>query len=189
MSRHKTPQGDGKTRWMCGAQAGTVGCPRIEGSVEKAREFNLPIVTPPEGMLPWCTQRTAQIPAHEVMKYQQEEYWGTRDGWETSWNRRTHIEGAFGNLKNHHTGNIHRGFTCLTGRALVTVVYTAAVVGYQLRELESWYERASESQPDNPLLAQYAAHPLHQRTESQHGFTMLTKQSQIELDSKRNEAA
>lgn len=188
MRRHKAPQGDGKTRWICPPRAGCAGCPRIEGSLEIARKRGLPIITPPEGELPWCGSHAPQIPAHPVMKYQQEEYWGTED-WEASWNRRTYIESAFGNLKNHHTGNIHRGYTCLTGRALVTFAYTAAVVAYNLRELESWHERATKLQPNNPLLAEYAAHPLHQRTIHVHGFTMLSKQTQIELDSSRSNAA
>lgn len=189
MRRHKKPQGDGKTRFICPARAGGVGCPRIEGSVQVARANGLPIVTPPEGLLPWCTSYAPQIEAHEVMKYHQDEYWGTEDKWLPSWNRRTFIESAFGNLKNHNTGNIHRGFTCLTGRALVTITYTAAVVAYQLRELESWHDRATGSQPNNPLLAEYVTHPLHQRTIYQHGFTMLSKQSQIALDTNRSNAA
>lgn len=53
---------------------------------------------------------------------------------------------------------------CFTGLPLVTLTMTAAVVAYNLRELESWCERAGEGDPTNPLLTIYAAHPLHQRT-------------------------
>lgn len=189
MIRHTPVQGDGKSRWICAAQAGLVGCPSLDGSIEAARRNGLPIITPPEGTLPWCTSKTAQIPVSPVMKYQQEEYWGTEHGWEPSWNRRTWVEGAFGNLKNHHTGNIHRGFTCFTGLPLVTLAYTAAVVAYNVREQESWFERASSAQPDNPLLTGYAVHPLHQRTPYQHGFTMLSQSQRVALDRECAQAA
>lgn len=173
--------GDGKTRWRCGAKNGTVGCPRVEGSVEIALANNLPIVTPPETQLPWCLRDTAGIDAGSHMKYQQQEYWGLKD-WLVSWNRRTYVEGTFGNIKNHHTGNVHRGFMCFTGLPLVTLTMTAAVVAYNLRELENWYERAGEGDPTNPLLAIYADHPLHRRTRWQHGFTMLTAEQAGDLD-------
>ncbi|MGY1835239.1 hypothetical protein ACI79P_09025 [Blastococcus sp. SYSU DS0510] len=107
------------------------------------------------------------------MKYHQEEYWGSPE-WLLSWNRRTYVEGVFGNMKNYATGNIHRGYMQFTGRALVTLGLTAAVVAYNLRELENWHARASKHCPDNQLLRLYAQHPLHEPTSWVHGFTMLT---------------
>jgi hypothetical protein len=193
MYRNKTPWGtgggDGKTRWRCAARNGTAGCPRVAGSVEVAIANGLPIVTPPENELPWCRRDTVTIPPGPHMKHQQEEYWGS-PAWLNSWDRRTYIEGAFGRMKNHHTGNIRRGFVCLTGRALVTIAVTAATVAYNLRELEDWYERATRYEadtpaaPHNPLLDQYNAHPLHQRTEHVHGFAMLTATAQAALDAR-----
>jgi hypothetical protein len=173
--------GDGKTRWRCAAKNGTVGCPRVAGSVETALASNLPIVIPPQTELPWCKDDTATLGAGPHMKYQQQEYWGLGD-WLISWNRRTYVEGCFGNIKNHHTGNVHRGFTCFTGMPLITLTMTAAAVSYNLRELDTWHDRASEGSPDNPLLAIYAAHPLYQRTRWQHGFTMLTSDQATALD-------
>jgi hypothetical protein len=63
MFRNKTPwqNGDGKTRWRCAAKTGTVGCPRLEGSVEAALKYNLPVVSPPESELAWCKADTASI--------------------------------------------------------------------------------------------------------------------------------
>jgi hypothetical protein len=183
MYRNKTAwkTGDGKTRWRCAAKQGTAGCPRVAGSVEVAIQNGLPIVDPPEDRLPWCDQDTVQIPPGKHMKYQQEEYWGIKD-WLTSWNRRTYVEGVFGNIKNLHTGNVHRGFMCFTGVPLVTLAMSAAVIAYNMRELESWYTRASEGDPTNPLLEIYRQHPLHQPTQWQFGFTMLTRKTQADLD-------
>jgi hypothetical protein len=181
------PGGDGTTRWTCAAAAGNVGCPRIPDSIQAAKESGSPIITPPAAMLSWCDGGVHTIKPGAYMKLHQEEYWGSQP-WLIRWNRRTYIEGGFGNLKNYSTGNMHRGFMCVTGRALVTLAITAAVIAYNLRELEYWHIRASDDQakhPDNdanPLLAMYAQHPLHQPTVWQHGFTMLTAQDQATLD-------
>lgn len=63
-----------------------------------------------------------------------------------------------------------------TGQALVTFAITAAVVDYNLTELEDWFTRASRHCPDNPLLQLYREHPLHQPTHWQYGYSMRTKQ-------------
>jgi hypothetical protein len=117
------------------------------------------------------------------MKYQQQEYWGLLD-WLVSWNRRTYVEGSFGNIKNHNTGNVHRGFMCFTGMPLVTLAVTAAVVAYNLRELENWYARCRAADHSNDLVAAYAGHPLHQQTSWRHGFSMLTAEQAQALDAK-----
>jgi hypothetical protein len=106
------------------------------------------------------------------MKYHQEEDWGS-SAWLRSWNRRAYVEGVFGNMKNFATGNIHRGYMQFTGRALVTLGLTAAVVAYNLRELENWHARANQHCPDKPLIAEYAKHPLRWRTPWVNGFSML----------------
>lgn len=94
----------------------------------------MPVVTPPEQWSVFCGNedepgvsygdRTVTVPAIPEMKYHQQDYWGS-DVWETSWARRTYVEGAFGNLKNHHTGNIKRGFMTAHGIPLVSLALTA----------------------------------------------------------------
>lgn len=189
MVRQRTAweQRDGKTRWTSPAVAGTVGCRHVDGSVEIAIANGLPVLDPDSHHARWCTQKTVLIPAGPHVKYQQEEYWGSPN-WDISYNRRTFIEGLFGALKSHHTGNIRRGFMCMTGRAMVTITMAAAIVNYNLRELENWYERATEAEKADPtmthhdLLDLYAEHPLHQQTEYQYGHTMLTAETQAILD-------
>jgi hypothetical protein len=196
MYRNKTPwgNGDGKTRWRSPVCNGTAGCEHAEGSVEIAIANGLPVLDPESHDAKWCTKDTVTLPAGSHMKHHQEEYWGSPD-WEVSWNRRTYVEGVFGNMKNHHTGNIRRGFMCLTGRALVSIAVAASVVAYNLREWENWYERASAyyaehpGEPRSPLLDPYAAHPLHQATEHIYGHTMLTAETQAELDARYFEPA
>lgn len=182
--RHKTawsrndgkPGGDGITRWVSPVRAGTVGCPHDPVSVEVARETGQPILDPNGHDPELCLGSALWIQPGPHMKYHQEHYWGSPQ-WLRSWNRRTYVEAAFGNMKNYATGNIHRGFMQFTGRALITIGLTAAVVAYNLRELENWHARASKHCPDNPLLDIYGAHPLHQRTKWVHGFCMLTREA------------
>ena len=195
------PSNSGATRWRCPALSGSVGCPRRPLTSEVAVKNDLAIVEPPATVTPWCTADTAGIPAIKQMKYQQQHYWGSR-AWRRSWNRRTYVEGCFGTMKNHRTGNIHRGFMQFTGQPLVTLAVTAAVVAQNLRELESWFVRASvlndperwdalrkgekerAGQTRKRLLA-YEAHPLHRTTVYTHGFTMLNPARQEALDTEQ----
>jgi hypothetical protein len=200
MQRVQTPwqNRDGVTRWRCGARADQVGCPNLEGSTETAISNGLPIVDPPATKTAWCDFDTATIKAIPEMKYQQEHIWGSHK-WRVSYSRRTYVEGCFGNLKNPRTGNLHRGFMQYEGQALVTLTIAAAVVAYNLRELETWYLRASKlnegeywetlrtgdkarGTQTKARLAAYAAHPLHQKTIHQFGFVMLTANQQAEMD-------
>lgn len=180
---------DGKTRWRSPARTGAVGCEHVPGSIDVAKKHGLPVIDAAGHDAKWCTQDTVQIPGGAHMKYQQQEYWGSQ-AWLVSFNRRTFIESVFGLMKSHHTGNIRRGFMCMTGRAMVTLVMAAAVVNYNLRELESWHNRATAYQEENPkakrneLLDAYVSHPLHQKTDKVYGHTMLTATTQAELDAR-----
>jgi hypothetical protein len=89
---------------------------------------------------------------HPHKKDHQEEYWGSPE-WVLSWNRRTYVERVF-----------------------------AAVVAYNLRQLENQHAPASKHCPDNPLLRAYAQHPLHQPTNWAHGFTMLTEEQRAQWE-------
>ena len=151
MRRHKTVVPDGKSRWGCPALNGKVGCGFIDGSIETARELGLPIVTPPATKTKFCEQTTVLIPPGKHMKYAQDEYWGL-EPWKTSWDRRTYVEGVFGNPKNPNTENIHRGYVQLVGLPMVTLAISAAVVSYNIRELNNWHERTGNGDPTHPLL-------------------------------------
>ena len=115
MRRVKSHVPDGASRWECPARAGKLGCPLVEGTVEVARELELPVVAkPPTGPATptCCTQRTFMIRVEpprdtdttaqrtvrtklaQAMKHAQDDYWGD-PRWQASFNRRTHVEGAF----------------------------------------------------------------------------------------------
>lgn len=191
MARKKTPQQnrDGKTRWLCPAAAGKIGCTMLPRSEETARELGTPIVRPPTDLKSdFCKPKdqskppVGQIPAHEVMKYQQTEYYGSIP-WLISFNRRTYVEGLFGNLKNKDTRSISRGFTRFIGEPLMTLTLAAQIVDYNLKELEDWYARASAQPREYPAAIAYSSHPLHTaRTEHTFGFQMLTHDQQLQLD-------
>ncbi|GAB2755020.1 transposase [Nocardioides pakistanensis] len=150
----------GTTRWECPALAGTVGCPLRQGTVQVARELDIPIVpnppTPgPDGSLPkCCVQRTVQINPDSSMKYLQEDYWGgTR--WSGMFDLRSAVEAVFGNIKNRGTEDVRRGFVQVTGLPLVTLGVAAAAACYNIRILEK-HSRESGQRIGHPLMN----HPL-----------------------------
>jgi hypothetical protein len=173
MRRVKSHIPDGASRWECPARAGKLGCPLVAGTVEVARELTLPVVArPPRGedKPTCCTQRTIMIKVTgaseddpprareqhrklaQAMKHAQDEYWGDHR-WQTSFDRRTYVEGMFGNLKNPNTENLHRGLFRFTGLPLVTLALTAAAAAANVRQLRNWHERTGNGDPANPLLA------------------------------------
>lgn len=164
---------NGVTRWECPARAGTLGCPLVPGSVEAARQLDLPAVTRPprdHTQLSCCKQRTFMIRIEEpvdtdnarvrtakqqlalAMKHAQDEYWGDQR-WVTSWNRRTYVEGTFGNLKNPNTENVHRGLFRFTGLPLVSLAVAAAVTASNVRQLRNWALRVGDDGASNPLFS------------------------------------
>jgi hypothetical protein len=173
MRRVKSHVPDGVSRWECPARAGKLGCALVEGTVEVARQLELTVVARPpaeEEKPRCCSQRTFMIrvdPADEAdtprerdakkklakaMKHAQDEYWGD-PRWTTSYARRTYVEGAFGNLKNPNTENVHRGLFRFNGLPLVTLAISAAVTASNLRQLRNWHDRTNNGDPTNPLLA------------------------------------
>lgn len=163
---------NGATRWECPARAGTLGCPLVAGSVEAARQLDQPVVTRPprdHAHLACCTQRTFMIRVEEpdaadgartraakqqlalAMKHSQDEYWGDHR-WVVSWNRRTYVEGAFGNLKNPNTENVHRGLFRFTGLPLVSLAVAASVTASDVRQLRNWNSRTAGDAEGNLLL-------------------------------------
>ncbi|WP_028652654.1 hypothetical protein [Nocardioides halotolerans] len=191
MRRVKSHIPDGASRWECPARAGKIGCPHVEGTVEVAHQLDLPVVArpPAEDAKPTCcTQRTFMIRVQppteddtraerdrktklaQAMKHAQDEYWGDQR-WVTSFNRRTHVEGAFGNLKNPNTENVHRGLFRFMGLPLVTLAITAAATATNLRQLRNWHDRTGNGDPCNPLLAPEPEF---------HGFVLLTNPNVID---------
>lgn len=198
MRRVKSHVPDGVSRWECPARAGKVGCPHVAGTVQVAHDLGMPIVArPPAGNdLPdCCTQRTfmirTQVPQEDddartrrsrlqlgqTMKHAQDEYWGSHR-WITSWNRRTYVEGAFGNLKNPSTENVSRGIFRFTGLPLVSLAIAASVAASNTRQFRNWHHRTSNGDPDHPLL---------QLEPAFHGFSLIT--SPADPDTHEPEAA
>jgi len=185
MRRVKSHVPDGASRWECPARAGKIGCPLVEGTVAVAQQLGMPTVArPPAGPhLPTCcNQRTfmirttppveddpartrrAKLQLGQTMKHAQDEYWGSHR-WLASWNRRTYVEGAFGNLKNPNTENVSRGVFRFTGLPLVTLAIAAAVTASNVRQLRNWHQRTGNGNGGDPLLQPEPAY---------RGFALIT---------------
>lgn len=134
----------GTTRWECPAQAGKricTHCPLSQGfPAETPKVENPPAAaTKPK----CCSQRTVTIPAEALAKTRQKHYWGSPD-WITSYARRTHVEGYFGNLKNADTGNVRRGWTRVVGLVKTSLLTACAIAATNMRLLRAWSTRTGD---------------------------------------------
>lgn len=149
VTRQPTP------RFQCPALAGTVGCPLREGSVEVAIEGGLPVISRPPAAADapkCCTQSTVSLGEDGQRKLWQGDYWGSKD-WRLSNNRRTYVEGAFGNMKNSSTENLTRGSFRITGLARVTLCLGITAVAHNIRQQRNWQAQHGLGDPEHPLFA------------------------------------
>lgn len=181
----KQPDATATARYECPAHAGTVGCPLVAGTVEAMaalaatpppeRSDRVPlrsviIEEPPEpnadGVLPkCCTTRTVQVDLPDpIAKLAQPRYWGS-DPWVAMYNRRTYVEGCYGNRRNRQTENMTRGVTRSMGLVRTTLVYVLTAVSYNMRMVANWHRDTGLGDPQHPLLRPEA---------TSHGFVFLT---------------
>ncbi|HEU4675330.1 MAG TPA: hypothetical protein VFS29_05050, partial [Motilibacteraceae bacterium] len=94
------PDPTGKERYECPARAGKIVCAHCPLS-QNLPEGTPTVEDPPEAdTAPTaCQQRTITVPGDVTPKLRQQLRWGSPE-WITSFSRRTHVEGGFGNLKN-----------------------------------------------------------------------------------------
>ncbi len=130
-----TSKDPAKERWQCPAQAGKRRCENCPMSMRFPAEFPVVANPPAAATAPaFCTQRTVTIPRKALAKRGQRHYWGS-DGWIASFNRRTHVEGAFGNLKNPSTENVRRGWCRVVGIVKTSIFTACAVAASNIRKL------------------------------------------------------
>lgn len=170
----------GRVRFRCPARNGTVGCPRIEGTVAAAVELGMPIIqdAPPDETAPRiCVQETVQLRVENedqarAMKMHQKHYWGTPE-WRRDFNRRTYVEGWFGVLKSSTATGLNRGSHQFYGLATSTLVMAAAAAVTNMRLLRTWHAETGLGDDTHPLL---------QPDEPFHGFSQLTAAQAAAID-------
>ena len=180
-ARHK----DGRTRWVCPAVAGTVGCSlRGPEQVAEAKAHGLPMVQdPPDpATAPACCTNSSGITSDttpQMRKHQQPHYWGSPD-WHQAYTRRTYVEGFFGSLKNVDAQRLTRGFTKFVGLPMVSLgVGLAAAVCNVRHQRKFW-----ENDPERP------GHPLLEPDPDFLGWSELTQDQAHEIDQRhRRDAA
>jgi len=146
--------GASKLRVQCPAIYGTVGCPLRDGTVAIAHRNGLPIITnPPTTAQPTCcTHTTVTISMNPAdRKHHQRHYWGSRK-WRKSWNRRTYIEGAFGQQRNKSLESLDRGTHRFMGLTANTIVLALINASYNLRALRRWNDQQRQPDITHPLL-------------------------------------
>lgn len=165
---HTQPDSTGQMRVRCPARNSTVGCPFIGGSEMTAIQDHRPLVEGPvarfgaEKLPACCTQETVTVrPPDTIAKHYQFYYWGTSE-WAAQFDRRTFVEGFYGNIKNKSTEDVCRGFTRGIGLAWMNLVAAMAAASYNLRILRNWADRQTRLRPElagHPLLAPIE-HPI-----------------------------
>jgi hypothetical protein len=143
------PNLQGDERHECPADAGQIRCPLKPLSLHLPADRPRVTAPPAKDVLPpICKQRTLTIPGTVTPKVRQRHYWGSEE-WIRSFARRTHVEGAFGNLKNRNTENITRGWIQVTGHARHSLLLAVAASAYNLRIGRKW--NAENTQSEDPL--------------------------------------
>jgi hypothetical protein len=151
------PDTTGAVRLECPALAGKVGCPLRPSTEAAAIALGLPVIANPptdtgEGLPRCCTQNTVKVtPPDKVRKVAQNLYWGSRK-WMRKYNKRTHVEGSYGNRKNPATENLNRGITRGTGLVWMNLIAAMTAASYNLRMLNNWQERSGRLPTDHPLV-------------------------------------
>lgn len=138
------PNPSGRERFECPAQAGKRICASCP--LSQMYDAGTPTVENPPtgaGTPKCCTQRTVTVPGDVTPKIRQRLYWGS-DEWITSFNRRTYVEGSYGNMKNPNTENITRGWCCVVGLVKTSLLLAAAVAATNIRLLRRWAERTGD---------------------------------------------
>jgi len=149
----------GRAQFECPAEVPTVGCPLKPGSVQIAFEQGFPLVEHhPDSADPdfpkCCSQRTVVVRPGTLRKLMQKYYWGSHQ-WEREYNKRTYVEGSYGNRKNRSTENVTRGFFRTAGLPMASIALGMSVVAYNLRTLRTWQQRTSAIDPSHPLLLEH----------------------------------
>ena len=144
--RINTADRTGRERYECPARAGKVRCPLVKPSL--SRPLALPTVTTPPVDNPptCCVQRTISLPGHVDAKSRQRWYWGSRD-WISAFNRRSRVEGYFGNLKGNNTEGLTRGAFRVMGLAKTSLMLGIYAAATNLRLLRGWIARQAPDEP------------------------------------------
>lgn len=163
LRRMAGPDVTGNERYECPARAGKLRCPLIPASM--AQPVTLPKVlqVPDPSAHQCCTQRTVSVPGDVDYKSRQRHYWGSRT-WIRSFNRRTRVEGWFGNLKDHSREALTRGAFRVMGLGKTSMMLAIYAAATNLRLLDSWSRRTGQSEPA-PLAASDTRPPPLQAAE------------------------
>lgn len=189
MSQHTPPNAAGQQRVKCPALAGKVGCPLRTKTEEVAVKLGLPLIENPphidtHPVLPaCCTQQTVTTtPPESIRKHQQPHYWGS-ETWTRHYERRSCVEGTYGNRKNPAAENVDRGQNQVFGLVWLHIIHTLTAASHNARRLITW----AQHNPDHP----HAQHPiveLNQQPDETLGLVHVTPAEYEQLQQLRNAA-
>lgn len=154
------PDLTGKERYECPARAGKLRCPL------QATSLSLPLATPtvlnpPDAEVAptCCRQRTITVPGDVDTKARQRHYWGSPN-WIKAFNRRSRVEGWFGNIKNDNTEALSRGAFRVMGICKTSLMIAVFAAATNLRLLRAWARRVLGNEDLIPLIGP-SLHPAN----------------------------
>lgn len=97
-----------------------------------------------------CGKEKTRIPFDELPFWQEDPWMSPR--WQASYNRRSHVEAAFGHLKDEATHDITRGNIRVLGVAKVSLLLMFAAMAYNIRVINNYEERRKAAElPVKPV--------------------------------------
>lgn len=140
---HGSRKADGSQVYQCPASAGRLRCPLVAGSQLLA--LGTMPAFPPMNPMPGsvCTRKYTTFAADELPLSQREQY-GSFD-WYVSMNRRSRVEGFFGNLKDRARENVTRGAIRVMGLVKTGLLVAMAVASLNLRLADKWDDGRAEA--------------------------------------------
>jgi len=146
------PDLTGKERYECPARAGKLRCPLQPTSL--ALPLATPtVLNPPDADVAptCCRQRTITVPGDVDTKARQRHYWGSPN-WIKAYNRRSRVEGWFGNIKNDNTEGLGRGSFRVMGICKTSLMIAVFAAATNLRLLRAWARRTLGNDDLAPLI-------------------------------------
>ncbi len=144
MCPHGSRHASGAQDFMCPAHKGKLNCHLVSSAISPTVQPALaaPPIAQPNSV---CAKKFTRFDAHEIPLSQRDLFGSER--WYQSYQRRSRVEGFFGNLKNEACENIRRGTIRVMGLVKTGLLVSIAVATVNLRLTRSFDKRPVVAKP------------------------------------------
>lgn len=136
---------EGRVRSLCPAQAGKIVCPQVETSLTLSPKKAPIEVVPPDDPPKCCTQKTTSTPERMLQRSRQGRYPYGTSAFMAQYGQRNRSESYFSQIK-HNSGNIvAKGWTLLTGRTKVGLMFLVELLAENARAFERFRNKKTRN--------------------------------------------